>query len=124
MIFLQSDGFINGFIVGQAVMILLIMVLIRFLFFTSPSKYILIKPVRKRSIQTKEVSSVSTSLDEVLSKLGIDHKAEVNESCGWLNLLLSRLLFTQIHEDPTILERCTEILEETVSGATEYIVPY
>lgn len=67
-------------------------------------------------MRTEEVDKGKvSSVDLVLKKLGLDSKKDLDESCGWLNLLLARLLFSQLHDDPEIISRAVDLLEETVA---------
>lgn len=121
---LPDEGFLNGFFTGQLVSIICIFFFIRYFLLASPSKYISIKPERKskKAIETVDVPAETTSIDTILKRLGIASADDLNESCGWLNLILARLLFSQLHEDPNLLSRAIAVLEETViREASPYI---
>lgn len=75
--------------------------------------------------KVRDVEEMSEpAIESTLKMLGLTGM-EVDESCGWLNLLLSRLLLAQLHDDPALLERAISQLESTASAsAAPYLVPH
>lgn len=129
--YLLTDGYIRGFFVGQLVSWLIVLFLIRYLFLASPgpTRLTVRGPQRKKPLATttatlssSEKPSTSEAIDAILHRLGIDSRKEVDESVGWLNLLLARLLFAQLQEDEGILAKITAQLEETVASVAPFIV--
>lgn len=118
----RIDGFAQGFIVGQIVSLIFIVFFVRYFLLASPTSYVLIKSSRPKFPQSVPVAKTDTTIDAILKRAGIENKEDVDESCGWLNLLLARLIFAQLHEDPDILRLAIERLEETVATSAPFIV--
>lgn len=121
----RIDGFAQGFIVGQVVSLIFIVFFVRYFLLASPTAYVRIKSRETRSKkppQSAPIAKTDTTIDAILKRIGIENKEDVDESCGWLNLLLARLIFAQLHEDPDIIRLAIERLEETVATSAPFIV--
>jgi len=125
---LLGDGFTRGFLVGQLIALITLLFLIRYFLLGSPPSYLRIRPRPRSRLATHETlpdgTTNASSIDAILSRLGLADKVDLDESCGWLNLLLARLIFSQINEDEGILEKAVAKLEDTIATLTPFIVNY
>lgn len=127
--YLLADGYLRGFFVGQLVSWLIVLFLIRYLFLASPGPtHLTIRGPSRRKTAPPTVPvpsttpSTSEAIDAILHRLGLDSRKELDESVGWLNLLLARLLFAQLQEDEGLLDQVSTRLEETVASMAPFIV--
>jgi maintenance of morphology protein 1 len=94
------DSFVQGFVTGQFVLALLLIIVARIFFLRDTED--MKKEIRKRRLKSLPATMPPSSL---LSHLG--HDPDMQESCSWVGVLVAQLL-SHVRNDPIFLKDCLD----------------
>ncbi|KAI9472346.1 MAG: hypothetical protein EXX96DRAFT_530474 [Benjaminiella poitrasii] len=115
-------SFINGFILGQLSVLIVVILVLRYLFTEDAKDY------KKRYVPSSRLLSKSTNVakssppllpnDHITSKMYYDVMHHPPESTDWLNVLLAQVIL-QYREDAKINDRLILSLDEILNGGVK-----